>query len=287
MSEKNPIKKNSEEVVNLTTEKTKGNNTEPEVLVVENNASSELVNKVEIEEIEDIKKDIKLHESSNSLQSLTPSELSVLDYTDFSTPARMLELGKVLVQGSMCPLKKPADVVIALLAGKELGLPFIASLNEIYPINGKPTIGVHIMKSLCLKYGITYEKTRDFEDIFQFVEIDESGNIKMEKVGNISQPIEVSRGFLDEQPTNTKKRKIDIGTEYTLTRQIKLPNGDFKEISAKGIFTLLEAKQAELDVKDNWKKYPKRMLEARAFAIAGREIADDVLHGMYLPDELE
>lgn len=51
-------------------------------------------------------------------------------------------------------------------------------------------------------------------------------------------------------------------------------------------FTIEEAEQANLLGKDNWKKYPIRMLEARAKAALARDLFPDVLHGIYTPDEL-
>ena len=92
---------------------------------------------------------------------LTKSELELLDYADFSTPARMLALGEVLCKSALVPLKKPEDVVVALMTGKELNLPFITSMSQIYPINGRPTIGVHIQRALCIKAGILIKKIED------------------------------------------------------------------------------------------------------------------------------
>lgn len=52
-------------------------------------------------------------------------------------------------------------------------------------------------------------------------------------------------------------------------------------------FTIEDAKQAELTKGDNWKKYPAAMLRARCVSAAGKAFAADILHGVYLPDELE
>ena len=109
--------------------------------------------------------------------TLTEQELQTLDYIDFSTPARMLELGKVLAKSQLVPLKKPEDVVVAIMTGKELGLPFIASVSQIYPINGRPTLGVHIQKALLLKSGVTYEKIEDAVAIYDFVLVEEDKSL--------------------------------------------------------------------------------------------------------------
>lgn len=52
-------------------------------------------------------------------------------------------------------------------------------------------------------------------------------------------------------------------------------------------FTSDDAKRAELTGKDNWRKYPKSMLVARATSIAVRDECPETLFGMvYTPDEL-
>jgi len=52
------------------------------------------------------------------------------------------------------------------------------------------------------------------------------------------------------------------------------------------LFTIEDAKRAGLTGKENWQKYPKAMLLARAQAGAAREGFPDVVSGIYDPDEL-
>ena len=99
-------------------------------------------------------------------------------------------------------------------------------------------------------------------------------------------PVILLYGFVDEQPKGSLKKEVDKVTEYELVREIRTPSGKWTTIKQKGSFSLSEAKQAGLDQKDNWLKYPKRMLEARAFSIAMREIADDIIKGMKTADEM-
>lgn len=51
-------------------------------------------------------------------------------------------------------------------------------------------------------------------------------------------------------------------------------------------FTAEDAKRAGLLNKDNWTKYPRAMLRARAISEACRMVYPDVLHGCYETDEL-
>ena len=57
---------------------------------------------------------------------------------------------------------KPHDILIALQTGYELGLSHIVSLNEITPINGRPTISAKLAISLAHQSGI-FDGRIDFE----------------------------------------------------------------------------------------------------------------------------
>lgn len=219
----------------------------------------------------------------SSKTTLTSEELATLDYTDFSTPARMLELGKVLAKSQLVPLKKPEDVVVALMTGKELGLPFVTSVSQIYPINGRPTLGVHIQRAILLKNNIIIQKTEDAVKLYEYVKLDKEGKVVLD---NAKKPVVLSIGTLEEQPDNSAKRHIDTRTTYKFTREIKMPSGKYKEVTATGSFTLDEARQAELLDKDVWVKYWRRMLDARAFTIGSSEIADDLLLGLKPAEEM-
>jgi len=53
-----------------------------------------------------------------------------------------------------------------------------------------------------------------------------------------------------------------------------------------GTFSIEDANKAGLMGKDNWKKYPKRMLKHRALAFAARDAFPDALAGMYTKEEM-
>lgn len=58
-------------------------------------------------------------------------------------------------------------------------------------------------------------------------------------------------------------------------------------ITAIGKFTFREAQQAEMFEKDTYKKYPSVMIKHRAFTLAARDIASDVLFGVMETKELK
>jgi hypothetical protein len=57
--------------------------------------------------------------------------------------------------------------------------------------------------------------------------------------------------------------------------------------SQKRTFSMEDARIAGLLGKDNWKKYPKRMLQFRARAWALRDVFPDILQGMQVAEEME
>ncbi len=64
-----------------------------------------------------------------------------------------------------------------------------------------------------------------------------------------------------------------------------MPNGIKEETI--GRYTWEDAQKAGLTGKDNWKKYPARMLKHRALSYALRDAFPDALAGIYMPEEME
>ena len=63
--------------------------------------------------------------------------------------------------------------------------------------------------------------------------------------------------------------------------------GEYEEHIAEATFSMEDAKRAGITGKDNWKKYPRAMLVARATSIIVREHFADVAMGVsYTPEEL-
>lgn len=75
---------------------------------------------------------------------------------------------------------------------------------------------------------------------------------------------------------------VDYVTEYEITRVVK-----GTKTTAIGHFSYSEALQAEMFEKDNYKKYPRVMIGHRAFTLAARDIASDVLFGVMETTELK
>lgn len=67
--------------------------------------------------------------------------------------------------------------------------------------------------------------------------------------------------------------------------EVSRNNGKFTE-TFRGYFDMKMAAAAGLNGKDNWKKYPARMLKHRAQSFALRDAFPDVLAGVYTPEEM-
>ena len=229
----------------------------------------------------------------------TPSAPTKDDFAGIAAAVKHLEamkqLASVFVKGGLCPIKKEEDVIIAIITGNQLGLPYTTSINNIFPINGKPGMSAHLIRALLLQNGIVFNKDYDFEPMYQYYEgdLDANGKLVARKieVAGKDKPQPILRGVatldkIDETKYVAGRVEVDRVTQYTFTRMLKQANGEFKEIKVVSSFKMSEANTAGLLGKDNWKNYPVRMCDARAFTAGAREIASDIIFGMYSINEL-
>lgn len=199
--------------------------------------------------------EIKMMENKEIV--ITKQEVN--NFTNFSSMDEMLTFSASIAKSGLSPLKKAEDVMSAILMGKELGLGTMTAISNIYPINGKASLGVHVINALLLKAGITYKITEDYAPVI---------------------------GVKDKGLPTETKAVIDYRTTILFNRLVKRENGSFKEMEVSISYSLSEARAAGLLAKDNWKNHPKTMTRNRALAIGGRMIAGDILLGCYETSEL-
>ena len=238
----------------------------------------------------------ELAEQNNPFTSNLPDSSASFALVKESAQAleAMNSLATVLVKSQLCPLKKESDVVVAILTGNQYGFPYMTSINNIYPINGKPTMSVHLMRALLLKYKILPQKVYDFEPIYEFAKLNETKDgWAMKEVpnpngaGTIKVFARTTRGFKDECPEGyALVKEVDRITKYIFKRKVKMADGSYEELTATSEFKMSDAVSANLLDKENWIKYPARMCDARAFSIGSREIGSDFLLGIYSVGEL-
>ena len=130
------------------------------------------------------------HKSLEKINTITtPVAPKQNDFSELAAAVKHLEqmkqLASVFVKGGLCPIKKEEDVIIAIITGNQLGLPYTTSINNIFPINGKPGMSAHLIRALLLQNGIVFNKDYDFEPMYQYYEgdLDANGKLVARKIG--------------------------------------------------------------------------------------------------------
>lgn len=208
------------------------------------------------------------------------------------------KIGEVFVKGTLCAAKTIPDFVVATITGQQLKLPMMTSVNNIINISGKSALATHLMRALILRAGITYEKVCDFTPMYVYYEgekdPDNPGQLRAKKIKANAEDLKgtpIPRGMgtledMDDTKFVAGRAEVDRVTKYVFTRMLRQSDGSYKEMKVTSYFTMGDASKAGLLDKDNYQKYPARMLDARAFAIGAREIGSDVLFGMYTIAEI-
>lgn len=244
------------------------------------------------------KKETKMELSKNTKELAATNDT----LTAFRSLDEIQTFGDRIAKSGLTPLKEGKDIVAAILFGRELGLQPMVSVNNIYPINGKGTLSVHIINALLQKNGVVVEKIRDYEPCMPFALKGENGkaalfNINGAEVernsdGSIplgASPLVLREGFADERPKDHEVRGtkiVNYKTVLRFTRNLKQPDGSYREQIIESSYSTIEAAQAGLSSKDNWMKYPRQMVLNRALAFGGRLIGSDILLGMLETSEM-
>lgn len=236
----------------------------------------------------------------------TKQELAVDTFGAWKNLDEIMAFGKKVIDSGLSPLKKPQDVVAAILFGRELGMPPMVSINNIYPINGKGTLSVHMINALLQKNGVVVEVIKNYEPVVAFV-LKEEGSDKaalFDKTGRPvkrlatgeapaeSIPMVLREGFADESPKDHEvkgSRILGYRTVLKFTRKIKQPDNTWRDMIVESSYSTMEAYQANLmgnEKKENWVKYPKPMTLNRALAFGGRLVGADIMLGMYETSEM-
>ena len=196
------------------------------------------------------------------------SSLIRVDAIDNSVES-MLAFGEKLVKSGLTPMKKAEDVMAAILMGKELGFAPMVSVNNIYSIQGRASVGIHIITGLLLKAGIIYDFIEDYVPLYRYK--DKSG--KLYTTDNLH---EANR----EDIVSKEEKPYDVRTKIKFRRKVKQPDGTYEPLEITQSFTWTDAIAAGLTDKDNWKRMPKIMLRTRCLTLGARLIAPDLMLGV-------
>lgn len=93
--------------------------------------------------------------------------LNLLDETQLAKAETFL---KRYIQSDKSGVKSIQDGIAILARAQDLNLPFSTCVEHIHVINGKTGVDVHIVKSLLLRAGITWECTKDYVPQYQYTD---------------------------------------------------------------------------------------------------------------------
>lgn len=165
-------------------------------------------------------------------------------------------LAQVLCKADMLPKQyhdKPADVLVAIMFGADLGLPPMQALQSIATINGKPSIYGDGL--LAVVYG--HPAFRDHQEYYM---------VGGERVD----PENLKSAHLQQDDTAAVCAFWRHGRTQPTVRK----------------FSVGQAKNANLWTKSGpWKDYPDRMLLFRARGFAARDAFPDALRGILTEHE--
>lgn len=170
-------------------------------------------------------------------------EVSIVKFEQFNNVNEMLKYAQLLIDSGLTALKKPEQVVLAANLGRALGVSFDVATQNIYNIQGKPTLSVHLVTALAYKAGISWEILEDNVTLF-----------------------------------NEEKKPIDKRTTIKFYRFNPKIN---KVIENTISYTYSQAQAAGYTTKDNWKTKLTNMLRARCLTEGIRFVASDVLMGVF------
>lgn len=67
-------------------------------------------------------------------------------------------------------IKTINEGIALMMRSKDLGLPFSSCIEHIHIINGKTGIDIHIIKSLLVKAGVTWELIKDYAPLYEYTD---------------------------------------------------------------------------------------------------------------------
>lgn len=192
-------------------------------------------------------------------------ELAKLD--KFESIQDMMGLAQTLIESKLIPgsFDSPEKVVTVIQKGREIGLPPVSALENIYYIQGRATSSINVLMALAQNAGVGFKTVKNFEPVMGPV-TDTNGAPVMNEDGSI------------------KQKAVDYVTTIRVFRKHEKLDGMIIENDVEFFYT--EAQSMGLLSKDNWKKQLKNMMWTRCMSRAARRHAADALLGMYEVTEI-
>jgi len=115
--------------------------------------------------------EIAVVETNNKVSATsnpTPSRvLNLFDEKQLATAEIFL---KKIMTSDKGGIKSVNEGLAILMRAQDLQLPFSSCIEHIHVINGKTGVDVHIIRSLLLRAGVTWERTKDYTPLYQYTD---------------------------------------------------------------------------------------------------------------------
>ena len=154
--------------------------------------------------------------------------------------AELARLAGVLAKTGIGGVKNAEDALARILAGRELGIPAMTSVRQMFVVEGRVGMEASLAHALCLRSPLC--------EFFEHIET------------------------TDEQATFETKRR---------GRPAKRHSFNVKQAEAAGLLDRGDKKNM-----NNWNRWLRQMLEARAKMQLARLVFPDILGGLYSREEL-
>lgn len=183
---------------------------------------------------------------------------------------------RMLAESNLAPpalRNKPADAMIVLLTGRDLGIPMTAATRKIQVVDGQPTLAPELQHALIRRQGVGLVKK---------VKGSCAAWAGAWAVGPDGQPINPEPQYYtwadaqDAQLAGIECMPTEDGARIIHTEACRR--------GPKGADCWRQGQR--IACKDNWRHYPARMVWARVLGFEIRDTFPDVGLGLYSPDEL-
>jgi hypothetical protein len=202
------------------------------------------MNNLQKEEIKEINLEINEIPQKEVSKFQVSLNLSKSDYINYDQLQLILN-SRILPEW----INSVEKLATALIYAKELKMPPLTALKNMYIVKGIPTINVNLMTAIIRANGHYFKIVKEWAII-------ENENGK------------------------------DAYCEVHAYRKNELDENN-KLIVHVVRFSWNEAKLMGLTEKENWKKMPQAMLKARCLAKMARDVYSDICNGFYTPEEID
>jgi len=200
--------------------------------------------------------------------------------------------------------------VLSIYKGKELGLNWLSSIENVHIIETKrgriTQVGYHIINAIIQKANIHFEQIVDFVPLYKYT--DSSGTLHDEK-NILMTPNKykiIAKGSLSPDECNEIEAKervkvvintgivYTVGTIYEFTKYrvgSKQPliiriGYTLEEAQIAGLYGIPNSKGVLQNGKDNWNSHPGIHCRKMVFTLAGRLLVPEKLNNIYIAEEL-